>query len=181
MHVCSINCLAAVGVVAASFAAINATQQGPPKPPAEMSQMAFMEGTWSCEGKAFEGPMGPAGPMKGIAEIRRDLNGHFQTGTIKGTMANQPPFEGRFHMTYDPGLKQFVMLWVDNMGGWAQNKSSGWKGDTLVYEGEAHMGGQAMKSRDTFTRKDPKTMRHTWDMEVNGKWAPAGDETCTKK
>jgi hypothetical protein len=38
-----------------------------------------------------------------------------------------------------------------------------------------------MKSRDTFTKTGPMAMKHTWEMEANGKWMPAGEETCTKK
>ena len=152
-----------------------------PKPAPEMAQIAFMEGTWTCEGKMFETPMGPAGTMKGTVELRRELNGFFQIGTIKGTSATMPPFEGRISVTYDPGLKQFVMLWVDNMGGWAQNTSSGWKGDTLVYEGDGHMGGQTMKGRDTFVKTGQNALKHSWAMQIQGKWVNAGEETCTRK
>lgn len=177
----SIFGVAAAALWTASFAVSASAQQGPPKPAPEMSQIAYFEGTWTCEGKTFESPMGPAGAMKSTAVVRKDLGGHFQTGSIKGTGANMPPFEGTFHMTYDTGLKQFVMLWVDNMGGWAQNMSSGWKGDTMIYEGEGHMGGQTMKGRDTFTKTGATAMKHTWEMQVNGKWTPAGEETCKKK
>lgn len=172
--------LTAVAVMVA-FAAGGSAQQGPPKPAPEMEQVAFFEGSWTCQGKTFETPMGPAGEMTSTADIRKDLNGHFQSGAIKGTLANQPPFEGRFHVTYDTGMKQFVMLWVDNMGGWAQSTSSGWKGDTITYEGEGHMGGHTMKSRDTFTRGGANSMKHAWAMQMDGKWMPAGEETCTKK
>ena len=181
MRTCSITGLAAVGFLTASFAAVGSAQQGPPKPAPEMAQMAYFEGTWTCTGKMFESPMGPAGTMTSTAVIRKDLNGHFQTGTIKGSSPNQPPFEGRFNATYDPGMKQHVMLWVDNMGGWSQSATTGWKGDELVYEGDAHMAGQTMKSRDTFTKSGPASMKHAWEMQTKGKWMPVGDETCTKK
>jgi hypothetical protein len=181
MPACSINCLVAVGLVTASFAAVGSAQQGPPKPAPEMSEIAYFEGSWSCDGKSFESPMGPAGTMKSTAEIRKDLNGHFQTGMIKGSMPNMPPFEGMFHATYDAGMKQYVMLWVDNTGGGAQSASSGWKGDTMVYEGDGHMGGKTMRSRDTFTKSGPTSMKHTWEMQMDGKWMPLGEETCKKK
>ena len=182
MRVCSINCcLATVAILAVTFVAGGASQQpGPPKPAAEMSQLASMDGSWTCDGKSFESPMGPAGTMKSTAQISKDLGGHFQTGHIKGTGSGMA-FEGRFHTTYDAAKKQFVMLWVDNMGAWAQNTSSGWKGDVMVFEGEGHMAGQTMKSRDTFTKSGAKSMKHTWEVEANGKWMPAGEETCTKK
>ena len=51
-----------------------------------MSQLTFMEGSWSCDGKAHDIGMGPGGPMKSTAVIRKDLGGFFQTGTIKGTI-----------------------------------------------------------------------------------------------
>jgi hypothetical protein len=159
----------------------SAVAQEMPKPASEMSQIAFFEGSWTCQGKANESPMGPAGEIKSTAEIRKDLNGFWQSGVVKGTMANMPPFEGRFHVTYDAGAKQFLMLWVDNMGGWSQSTTSGWKGDILTYEGESHMGPQTMKSRDTFTRSGPGAMKHAWEASINGKWMTIGEETCRKK
>lgn len=176
-----INTLAAVGLFAASFAAVGSAQQGPPQPAAEMAQMAYFEGSWACEGKMLDSPAGPGGPMKGTVDIRKDLNGHFLTGTVKAEMPKMPPFEGRFNATYDSGMKQFVMLWIDNMGGWSQTTSPGWKGDTLVYEGDSHMGGQTMKSRDTFTKQGPATMKHAWEIQMGDKWTQVGDETCRKK
>ncbi len=157
-----------------------AAAQEMPKPAAEMSQIAFFEGSWTCQGKMHASPLGPAGEMKGAVEVKRDLGGFWQSGVVKGTMANMPPLEGRFHVTYDPGAKRFVMLWVDNMGGWAQTTSNGFKGDTLTYEGDSHMGPQTMKARDTFTRTGTGGMKHVWEANLDGKWTMLGEETCTK-
>ncbi len=170
----------ALGVVTLLAAGV-ARGQEMPKPASEMSQIAYFEGNWSCQGKMLETPFGPAGEMKGTVTVKKDLGGFFQSGVVKGTMPNMPPFEGRFHVTFDPGAKQFVMLWVDSMGGWAQSSASGWKGDTLVYEGDSHMGPQTFKSRDTFTRAGASAMKHAWEANVNGKWIAIGEETCNKK
>jgi hypothetical protein len=152
-----------------------------PKPAPEMAQLNFFEGNWTCEGKANDSPLGPGGALKTTADIRDDLGGFWQSGVIKGTMANMPPFEGRFHVTFDPGQKQYTMLWVDNMGGWSQSTSSGWKGDTLVYEGDSHMGPETIKSRDTFSRSGTTMLKHVWEANVQGKWMTLGEENCTKK
>jgi hypothetical protein len=181
MRTIGINSLSLVGLFTMSFVAPGLAQQAPPKPPAEMAQIAFFEGNWSCSGKMFESPMGPAGTMTSTAQIRRDLNGHFQTGLIKGTAANMPPFEGRFIATYDAGAKKYLMTWVDNMGGRSETSSSGWKGDTLVYEGDSHMGPQTIKTRETFTKSGAGSMKHVSEAEMNGRWMPVGEETCTKK
>jgi hypothetical protein len=158
-----------------------ASGQEMPKPAAEMSQIAFFEGSWTCEGKSLDSPFGPGGPTKTTADIRKDLGGFWQSGVIKATMGTMPPVEGHFMATYDPAGKKFVMFWMDSMGGWSQTASSGWKGDAMVYEGDSQMGTQKMRSRDTFTRSGTGTMKHTWEAQVQGKWTPLGEETCTKK
>lgn len=167
--------------VAALIPAAAVTAQEAPKPAPEMSQLAFFEGSWTCQGKMMETPMGPAGTASSTAEVRRDLKGHYQTGTIKGTMANMPPFEGRFATTYDTAKKQFVMFWIDDMGAWSQSTSNGWKGDDMVYEGTMSMGGQSMKARDTFSKSGPTGMKHGSSVEMGGKWMPVFEENCTKK
>ena len=64
-------------------------------------------------------------------------------------MGTKPAMEGMFHMTYDPGPKQYVMLWVDNMGGYSKETSSGWEGDKIVFSGQTAMGGKQMGTRDS--------------------------------
>ena len=58
---CSISGLAVVGLLTASFAASGAAQQGPPKPAPEMSQLTYMEGTWTCDGKMQDIGMNQSG------------------------------------------------------------------------------------------------------------------------
>lgn len=173
--------LSAAVLLQAGILAQDTPKQEMPKPAPEMSQIEFFEGSWTCQGKINQSPMGPAGEMQSTADIKRELGGFWQAGAITATMQGMPPMEGRFHATYDPASKQFVMMWVDSMGGWAQSTSSGWQGDTIVYEGDSHMGPHVMRSRDTFTRADPATMKHTWEAQMDGKWMPLGDETCKKR
>lgn len=167
---------AAAALVVTGALALQAQEM--PKPSAEMAQLTFFDGTWTCEGKMHETPMSPAGAMTSTAVMTTDLGGFFQTGTIKSSMAGMP-FEGMFHTTFDPASKQFVMFWFDSMGGWAQSTSKGWSGDTMVYEGESHMGAMTMKGRDTFTRS-ASGMKHVWETEMGGTWATLGEETCKK-
>src|SRR5262245_23124934 len=106
-----VTSIVGAAVVLFAAAATLAAQQRPPKPPAELSQLAYFEGTWSCQGKTFETPMGPATTTQSTVVARKDLGGHFQTGTIKGASPKMPRFEGRYSGTCDPDGKQFVMLW----------------------------------------------------------------------
>jgi uncharacterized protein DUF1579 len=176
--------ISAVTAAAVLMLAAPQAQQAPPmpKPAPEMTQLDFFKGSWTCEGKTNASPMGPAGKFTSTANIQNNLGGFWQSGTIKGTMPNMPAMEGMFHATYDPSAKQFVMLWVDNMGGSARSTSSGWQQDSMIYEGDMSMPGQKpAKGRDTFTKSGATTMKHSWEVQMDGKWTPLGEETCTKK
>ena len=151
-----------------------------PTPAAEINTLSVFDGSWTCEGAMPPGPMGPGGKMKSRVKSKRDLGGFWQTGTVKGSMEGMPEMEGMFHITYEPGSKSYVMLWVDNMGGFSQTTSTGWEGDKLVFSGEGTMGGKKMMGRDTFTKNADGTLRHAWEMQMDGKWVPMGDETCRK-
>ena len=151
-----------------------------PKPAAEMSNLKTFDGSWSCAGEGAMEPGGPMMKMDSSVTGQTDLGGFWQTGTVKGATPGMPPFEGRFHMTWDPAAKQYLMLWVDNMGGWSQTRSPGWTGDAITFTGEGHMGDQKMGVRDVFTRKADGSLGHTGEMEVKGAWVKVMDETCRK-
>lgn len=171
-------------VAAASVAAAQEKKaEAPPvpKPAAEMANLKFFDGSWSCEGKLHPTPMNPAATLKGTVKSSADLGGFWQSGMVKSQASGMPgPFEGMFHMTYDPMGKRYVMLWVDNMGAWAQTSSAGWNGDTIVFEGETYMGGHKMTGRDTFKKNADGSLAHTWEMQMGGAWMPGGEETCRK-
>jgi hypothetical protein len=172
-RLCGIGALVLFGLAAVSA-------QEMPKPAPEMAQLDSWEGTWSCEGTMNPSPMGPGGKTTSSVRIYDDLGGFFQSGTVKSTMAGTPPLEGMFHTTYDPGMKQFVMMWFDNSGAWAQSTSRGWQGDTMTFEGDQHMGGKTMKGRDRFVRSGTNTLKHVFEMQADGKWTSMGEETCRK-
>ena len=61
-------------------------------------------------------------------------------------MGGKPAMEGMFHMTYDPGPKEYVLLWVDNMGAYSKENSSGWEGDKIVFSDDNR---QLRETRDS--------------------------------
>ena len=155
--------------------------EAPAKPAAEMANLKVFDGSWTCEGTVSPGPMGPGGAMKGAVTSQTDLGGYWQSGTVKSTGGGMPgAMEGRFQMTYDPGTKQYVLLWVDNMGARSEETSSGWVSDKMVFTGESHMGGQKISVRDTFVKNADGSLKHDWEGQVEGKWTPFGSETCRK-
>jgi hypothetical protein len=175
-----VSFLFAAAIVAVAIPAGAATD-APPKPAAEMSNLKIFDGSWTCEGKALPTPMGPGGSTTTTVEGHTALGGFWQSGTVKSTGAGMPTaMEGEFRMTYDPGAKQYVLLWVDNMGAFSQSRSPGWEGDKLVFTGEGTMSGNKMMVRDTFVKGADGSLRHDWEGQVEGKWTPFGTEKCTR-
>jgi hypothetical protein len=43
------------------------------------------------------------------------------------------------------------------------------------------MGGQSMKSRTTVTRKSPKEVTLTYEMQNKSAWQKMGEDSCKKK
>jgi hypothetical protein len=173
--------LVAVVAVLAPCVLLQAAPDAAMKPAAEMSNLKWFDGNWTCEGTIPPGPMGPGGKMTSSVKSHVDLGGFWQSGMVKSSMGTMPAMEGMFHMTYDAGPKQYVMLWVDNMGGYAQETSSGWEGDKIAFSGNSAMGGKQVPTRDTFTKAaDGASMKHDWEAQMDGKWSPMGSETCKR-
>jgi hypothetical protein len=154
-------------------------QTAPPPPPAELAQLKVFEGTWTCHGNVPEGPLGPARKTNTHVNAHKDLGGMWYSGRVEesASKANPHAFAGMFHMGYDTAAKSFVMVWVDNVGGWANQTASGWDGDRLVFSGPGSMMGQKIAARDTFTKKGAD-LAHLGELQMNDKWVVVQDETC---
>ena len=174
--------VAAAAVLVAGVAA-RAEEKAPaaPHPAPEMSQLKAFEHSFTCAGQADASSFGPAHATSSHVHAHGDLGGFWVSGMVRETKtaATPTPMEGMFHMTWDPGKKQFMMLWVDSSGGWSQETSPGWNGDTIVWTGEGWMGGQKLESKDTFTKKGAEALEHSWELNLNRQWTPLGHKTCT--
>lgn len=177
--------LAAAGPSVFAQAAADKKMEKPamahPKPPAEMANLKIFDGTWSCAGEAAMEPGGPMAKMDSSVQSTTGLGGFWQVGTVQvPAMGEMPPFEGMFHMTWDPAAKQYLLLWVDSMGGWSEERASDGAGGKFVFTGTGNMGGKKMGSRDTFIRKADGTLAHVGELEVGGRWVKTLDEICRK-
>lgn len=153
----------------------------PPKPAAEMSQLAYLAGTWNCSGKAFASPFGPEHASEGTAHVKASLNGFWYELRYDETKSSSNPMP--YHIIqligYDPGQKLFLSHCFDMMGGSCSETSSGWKGDVLAFEGTDLVMGQKAGSRDSFTKVSATEMKHSGEVQgPDGAWAPTDAETC---
>ena len=164
------------------LAASSAVAQQAPKPAAEMSQVKYFAGSWSCSGDAPAGPFGPAHKTKSSLALKSDLDGFWYSGmmTEMKTASNTQPVKGMLHVGYEPAGKQYVMVWVDNFGSWSTEMSPGWQGDTMVWTGDTMAMGEKAGARDTFVKKSDSEFTHKFELNMKGQWATIVDETCKK-
>ena len=153
------------------------------KPAPEMERIKWMVGTWQCTGKTMASAMGPEHPSEAQVVIEMALDDHWLLAHYreKKTEQNPMPISGDEAWAYDATEKMWNRLAIDNMGGWATGTGKGWEKGKLVFTGDAMMGGQKMKARDTFTQKNPHEIDYLGEMGTpDGKWAALGAVNCKK-
>lgn len=154
-----------------------------PAAPSEFAQLDFFLGDWTCTGKAFASEMGPEHATAATVHAAKAVGGHWLHINYdeKKTAANPAPFQVGVYMGYDASQKQFVERCVDTFGGYCDQSSKGWNGDTLVFEGTGHGGPAPMGVRDTFVRKGAGELTHSGEMQGPDKqWAKTDEESCKK-
>lgn len=148
-----------------------------------LRQLDPLQGPLRCSGTAYANPMSPQHATSGEVTTKWEMDGYWLAFTYaeKKTTNNPMPFRVSGFFGYDPEIKKLVMGGVDSTGGYSTEQSDGWNGDTIVFTGPWHMSGQTMNSRDTFTKKGSKELMHTGEVEQNGQWVKAVEETCVRK
>jgi hypothetical protein len=68
----------------------------------------------------------------------------------------------------------------DASGTYAVVRSPGWKGDTLILNGDARSGAGMMRVRETIRRLSQNEFRATWEALRGGKWSVYAIETATR-
>jgi hypothetical protein len=154
----------------------------PPSPSPELAKVAYFVGSWTCTGQAEASPFGPAHPTEATVHIRKDLGGFWQTGRYEEKKTAQNPQPMIFEMVwgYDAASKAFFVDGYDAFGNRSHEKSSGWKDNVLVFEGDTMGDGPAIPSRDTFTKKSDAVLEHFAEMQMDGKWLRLDHETCKR-
>jgi hypothetical protein len=136
-----------------------------------------------CTGIAFASDMGPEHSTTATVTGKWILDGKWlEVRYTENTTAKNPhPYAVVAFWGWDEGQKKIVAGSIDNVGGYSVQSSSGWSGDTLVFEGPAHMGPTAPNGRDTFTRSGSSTMTHSFAIpDSAGGWKKFDEETCKK-
>ena len=121
--------LLTIGFIAAPAASTAQTSPAPtpvPIPKPDFASMNFLLGTWTC-----------TQPLRGKTRTETDVYAVSNDGMWMVDTATSPPFDqyrtlpqnSTTSMTYDPTIKQWVQVYMDNFGGYATAASTGWQGN----------------------------------------------------
>lgn len=81
----------------------------------------------------------------------------------------------------DPRTGEILRVIFDGSGVYATVRSAGWRGDTLVLEGEVQRKAGALRVRETITRVGPDEFRAVWEALRDGVWTPYSVERLTRR
>lgn len=143
-----------------------------------MNELAFFLGTWDAPGKFHTTPFAPEKPIDMHIVGSGELNPHFLriSTAERPTPENTNPLRATYLWGYDAESDEFVADWFDSNGGRGRQRSAGWSGDTLVFEGTITMGGATVPLRDTFTQHGPDSYHHIGEVDLGQGWIPVDEE-----
>lgn len=158
---------------------------GPPKPAPEVDQLfKGYEGTWKCESTFNAGAFGPSSPemkLKSDVKIKKDPGGFWYRGEYKVKKSKaMPEFGATFNLGYDTTAKEPVNVTTDSMGGYSVERGPGATPDSVTFTGEQTGMGMKMKIKETMTKKDAKTVEHTFAVDMGKGFQQMGVDLCKK-
>jgi hypothetical protein len=112
----------------------------------DFTPMNFLVGTWNCTSM-----------VRGSQRSETDVTSLGMDGAWLVTQTTSPPFDkyrtytinGTQYMTYDPTVKMWIGMLVDNSGQYGMTTSSGWQGNALTWTGKFPDGSSV---NDVFTK-----------------------------
>ena len=142
------------------------------------------EGSWKCETTFMAGAMGPGSPeMKTKTEVKfkKEPGGFWYKGEYKMKKTKtSPALDATILLGYDGATKAAVSVSYDNLGSFWVEHAPGATADKIAFVGDGGMMDMKAKVRETMTRKDPKTVEHTFEVDMGKGFQPFGTDVCKK-
>jgi len=155
-----------------------------PTPSKELE--AFMkgfEGSWKCDTKFPAGSMGPGSPeatAKSTVSIKKEFEGFSWHGQFKLAKTKvMPAMSGVFQIGYDSGTKQATWVSYDSLGA-AMMGAGPISGASVAFTEDGYMMGMKATVRETLTKKGPKEIAHSIEIDQGKGFQLAVEDTCKK-
>lgn len=147
----------ALSVIASSSGVASAQNATPvPDPKPDLSSQMYLVGTWTCHSKNPDRP----GDRVETDTWRLSLDGRYLQEHTESPSFD--PMRSRTiveenYMTYDPAVKKWVTISVDNFGSYGMSTSPGPTGNTMVWTDTVSSGGNPLGSATITKNSDTKT------------------------
>ena len=162
-----------------------------PRPPAQLDVLAFLTGTFNCQGTM---PAVPATTQAGAAEqapasykarfaSKWALDKFFLGFQYAQVKAKDHPvaFVAEGHLGYDAGLKRFVFLGADNVGGSFLLRADEVGEGPLVFKGESTgQNGRHVPIEFRYTRTPKGFDFSSAGADAEGQMIEGAKEVCTR-
>ena len=170
----------AILVATLLLAAVAFAQMGAPKPAPELKKLDYFLGTWTSEGDAKPGPMGPGGKFSTSGNGKWMDGGFFlviQSDFKSAAMGNAA---GTAYMGYNADEKVYTYDEFNTMGENVHSKGTV-DGDTWSWTNDMKMGPQTMKGRYSMKILSPTSYTYKFEMSPDGtKWDTVMEGKATK-
>ncbi|HET9819933.1 MAG TPA: DUF1579 family protein [Rhodanobacteraceae bacterium] len=173
----------ALFVLVAAPAGIERANAAATGAPPGLDQLDVFLGNWSCNGKAYASSTVPTPVTSGQIHAETAVDGQWidMRYDETATATNQDPFHVAQYLGYDPVTQKFLLVSVDNFLAHNTETSTGWKGNTITFEGTTVSDGRNAGIRETYTVLNPNEMTHSAAARgANGQWITTDEETCRK-
>lgn len=147
-----------------------------PNPHPDLGQVMFFAGTWTCHEK-LRGSDRPDTSTSSVVMNGRWLKVHDVAPPFD--RYRTLPVNSDSYYGYDPVLKQYVNVGVDDFGGYSVAYSPGWQGNKMVWTTKT---GQ-LGATGTLTLTKTSDSAYTWSStgaDRNGKAQPPENGSCKK-
>lgn len=143
-----------------------------------LRELDFFIGAWHATGRFHDTPFLPGKPVEMRIEGSTEDDGTWTVVRTREleTADNPSPLTARYFWGYEQNADVFTAEWFDSNGGRATQRSAGWIGDVLVFEGVMTVGGRSFPLRDTFTRKGEDHYHHVGEVGQDADWIPVDEE-----
>lgn len=153
------------------------------RPPAELKNLEFMLGEWTCELKTYGMGGGGDSTAKATIKTTKTLGDRFYKTEFVTDFEGMGRFEGLQLLSFDPEKKQYRCYWFDGMSSDVLDMSGTMTGGKLVLTSKpTPMPGMGeITFRATYERKPNSEIYFLLEMKQGNEWSKALEGTYKKK
>jgi hypothetical protein len=164
--------------------AVLAEEKKPPLP-AQLEQLKYWSGTWTCEGKVHKNLVVPMDKTVTANVTQSPIlqDRWFSTKIEEKSPQDPGTLEVMLLNGWDVATKRFVSMNATSSGSSGMSFSDGWQGDSWTWAGEGSaFSGKTYKSRSVTTKKSATEFDLKSEVSgPDGKWMLFREAHCKKE